>query len=152
MENSTKPIPNSSYLSHLLYFVLVSTASNCCLRSAGPWRGAGRIFLWLNFDWPTSSSFSGVIYFFSFPGMNHVAFFQRLLCCNGNHFGSDSGYFSPTSQLTPAERTRMNTGCGQEETKALTHSKTPSINTHRVKHVSCLSKSTTFHSLIQRFV
>lgn len=86
MENSTKPIPNSSYLSHLLYFVLVSIASNCCLRSAGPWREAGRIFLWLNFDWPTSSSFSGVIYFFSFPGMDHVAFFQKALMLQWKSF------------------------------------------------------------------
>lgn len=46
--------------------MLFSTASNSSICPAGPWQEAATLFLWPNFDWPTSSSRSRVIYFFLF--------------------------------------------------------------------------------------
>lgn len=45
---------------------VLSAAPNSSICPAGPWQEATAVFLQPNFDWPTSSSHSRVLYFFPF--------------------------------------------------------------------------------------
>ena len=45
---------------------VLSAAPNSSICPAGPWQEAAAVFLQPNFDWPTSSSHSRVLYFFPF--------------------------------------------------------------------------------------
>lgn len=116
--------PNSSNLfsftptySPSLCHAVLSTASNSSIYHAGTWQEAATVLHWPNFDWPTSSTHSRVIYFFPFLAYTELHSSKGTYAAIEIILEVTQVLLLSVTQLRPTEWSRADRGQGEERTE-----------------------------------